>query len=97
MAWKGQAAPRYNRRRKKLPPEIQKALDGVHERILKNPLTGERKRGPLKDVWVEKFKVQNDQHLLVYQVDQKAHTVTFLDIGRHENFYRDLEKYVKKS
>ena len=95
MTWKALAAPRYNRRRKKLTPEIRRLLTQEEDRILEDPHKGGRKRGVLKDVWVEKFKAQDDQYLVAYQIDEKAHGVIFLDIGQHENFYRDLEKHIK--
>ena len=95
MPWRGQAVPRYNKRRKKLPLEVQRALNDVQTAILKDPFVGEKKRGALSSVWVEKFRAQDDQYLVAYEIDEKVQTVTFLDIGQHENFYRDLERYRK--
>ncbi len=65
--------------------------------MLQDPRKGDRKRGPLRDVWVEKFKAQSDQYLIAYLIDESAEVVTFLDIGQHENFYRDLERYLKET
>jgi mRNA interferase RelE/StbE len=93
MPWRGQAVPRYNKRRKKLPPEVQRVLDDVQAAVLKDPFIGERKRGALSSVWVEKFRAENDRYLVAYEIDEKTQTVTFFDIGQHENFYRDLERY----
>ena len=95
MPWKGLATPRYNKRRRKLTPEVLRVLNDVQIKLLEDPLTGDRKRGTLKDVWVEKFQAGNDQYLVAYEIAEKGKTVTFLDIGQHENFYRDLEKYKK--
>ena len=61
--------------------------------ILQDPHRGDRKKDRLRDVWVEKFKADNDQWLVAYEIDTKAQTVTFLSIGQHENFYRDLTRY----
>lgn len=95
MPWKALAVPRYNKRRKKLTPEAHRLLNEVQSRILQDPHVGDRKRGALKNVWVEKFPAQNDQYLVAYEIDDKNDAIVFLDIGQHENFYRDLEKYLK--
>lgn len=96
MAWKALAAPRYNSRRKKLTLQIRRLLTKEEDKILEDPHKGDRKHGALKDVWVGKFKAQNDQYLIAYQIDEKSESVVFLDVGQHENFYRDLEEYVKR-
>lgn len=97
MPWNGRAAPRYNKRRKRLTEAVREALNAEQSRILQDPRKGQRKRGTLKDVWVEKFQAENDQYLVAYLVDEGTETVTFLDIGQHENFYRDLRKYLKQA
>lgn len=95
MPWNAQATPRYNKRRKKLTPEVRRVLNDVQSRILQDPRTGERKRGALKHVWVEKFPAQSDQYLVADEIDEKNDMVIFLDVGQHVNFYRDLEKYLR--
>jgi len=95
VPWQGQAVPRYNKRRRKLSPEVRRSLNEMQAKILQDPRVGDKKRGPLRHVWVEKFRTQNDQYLVAYEIEEKAQIVTFLDIGQHENFYRDLERYRK--
>ncbi|MGQ0571326.1 MAG: type II toxin-antitoxin system RelE/ParE family toxin [Armatimonadota bacterium] len=95
--WTGLAAPRYNKRRKRLSPGVLQALNPVQAHVLQDPHRGDRKRGALRDVWLEKFQAENDQYLLAYSINAKRRTVIFLDIGQHENFYRDLGKYLKSS
>ena len=70
-------------------------MNDVQATILQDPYRGDRKRGTLSNVWVEKFPAQNDQYLVASEIDDKNRIVTFLDIGQHENFDRDLEKYRK--
>jgi mRNA interferase RelE/StbE len=65
----------------------------VQAAILQDPFRGDRKGGALSDVWVEKFKADNDQWLVAYEIDTKKNTVTVLAVGQHENYYRDLERY----
>lgn len=91
----GKAVHRYNKARKKLVENIKRILEIEEDNILVNPYKGERKTGILKNVWVEKFKADKDQYLIAYEIDDNEHCVIFLSIGQHENFYRDLEKYLK--
>ncbi|MBI3077206.1 MAG: type II toxin-antitoxin system RelE/ParE family toxin [Deltaproteobacteria bacterium] len=40
-----------------------------------------------------KFKLGPHQYLLAYEFSPKLNQITLLDVGVHENFYRDLQKY----
>lgn len=93
MPWEARAVPRYNTRRKKLPPEVRRILNEAQAKILEDPFRGDRKRGALSTVWVEKFQAVNDQYLLAYEIDDKNHVIIFYDVGQHEGFYRELERY----
>ena len=67
--------------------EVNKAI----KTIIKNPLVGEQKKGGLSWLRVYKFKVLGQLTLLGFSIDNKDKMVlTFVDIGPHENFYRDL-------
>ena len=50
-----------------------------------NPLTGDPKTGALKGVRLL---------LLAYQFDARRGVIEILDVGPHENFYRELQKYL---
>lgn len=93
--FKVEAAPRFNRTVKKLPRNVKKVLDEEVRRIAANPFKGDRKKGVLRDVFVEKFEAANDQWLLAYRVKEEERTVQLLAIGQHENFYRDLSRYLQ--
>lgn len=93
--WQALAAPRCNKARHKLSTRLLEALNAEQNKILKNPYKGDRKKGALKNVWVEKFQAENDQFLIAYEIDGKRKQVIFLDIGQHENFYRDLQRYLR--
>jgi len=92
--WIGEQVTRYGRDRKSLNPEVLRALNKVQAQILQNPTRGDRKRGRLRAVYVEKFTAQHDQRLGAYVLIEKTRTVRFLAVGQHENFYRDLSRYV---
>ena len=67
--------------------EVNKAIG----KIIKNPETGEQKKGSLSWLRVYKFKVLGQLTLLGYSVEKSGELVlTLVDIGSHENFYRDL-------
>src|SRR5262249_4646185 len=95
MPYQGLAAPQYNRLRKRLSPAILKVLNDVQAQILNNPRMGDQKRGVVRDVWVEKFRAENDQWLLAYMTDDKTKVIYFLAVGQHENFYRDITRYLR--
>jgi len=92
VAWDAKATPRYLRSRKKLSPTVRKALNRVQAQVIQDPHRGDRKRPPLGWLWVEKFRAENDQWLLGYEIDDKRNLVIFHAIGQHENFYRDIQR-----
>jgi hypothetical protein len=67
--------------------------DAVNKGLLADLLAGEPKAGALKGVRVVKLKVDSQQLLLAYQFNAKRDAVEVLDVGLHENFYRELKKY----
>lgn len=87
-------APRFAKSKRKLPAAAQLAVDETVRSLLADPLAGEPKSGALKGVRVVKFKVGAQQLLLAYQFDEKRNVIEILDVGPHENFYRDLQKYL---
>ena len=86
-------APRFGRSKKRLPAAAQLQIDEAVKGLLADPLSGEPKIGALKGVRVIKFKVGPQQLLLAHQFDAKRKLIEVLDVGPHENFYRELQKY----
>ena len=82
---------RFQKAYKKLHPgqlaEVNKAI----KEIIKNPDIGEQKKGDLSWLRVYKFKVLGQLALLGYKFEKKQSELTLVDIGSHENFYRDLK------
>lgn len=87
---------RFGKAKRRLPPKGQLALDAEVNRIVNSPLAGEMKTGPLKGVRVRKFKLGSLQLLLAYEFDEHRNVVELFDLGPHENFYRDVENYLKE-
>ena len=87
-------APRFARSKRRFPSHAQLAIDEAIHDIIANPLSGAPKTGALKGVRVFKFKVDQIELLLAYQLKQKQGIIEVLDVGPHENFYRDLQRYL---
>lgn len=87
---------RFGKAKRRLPQTGQLALDEEVKKIVENPLVGEIKTGALKGVRVLKFKLGPLQLLLAYEFNERRNVVEVLDVGPHENFYRDLEGYLKE-
>jgi len=68
--------------------EVNKAI----KKVIKNPEIGEQKKGSLSWLRVYKFNVLGQLTLLGYSVEKNNEIIlTFVDLGSHENFYRDLK------
>ncbi len=87
-------SPIFARQKKKLHKKQIKDLDKAVKSIYQHPNIGVAKTGDLQGVKVFKFKLQNQQLLLAYEVIES--TLYLYTFGSHENFYRDLKKYLKE-
>ncbi len=74
----------------KLEKEI---LDQVIRNITDNLSIGEEKKGDLRGIFVYKFKIKTAEYLLAYRMVEED--LELIMIGPHENYYRDLKKYLK--
>ena len=85
-------SPLFERKKKRLTKAEIAVLDDEVRRICEAPEIGEAKKGDLTGVFVHKFKVRDSLYLLAYEYDEKE--VFLLALGAHENFYRDLKRYM---
>ena len=76
---------------KKLHNNQLKELESAIKTICENPKIGIKKKGDLAEVYVHKFKMNKLLHLLAYTWDNEENLLTLLQLGVHENFYRDLK------
>lgn len=81
------------RRVKKLSSQQKAILDTEIRRIIEDPALGQEKRGTLKGVFIHKFKIHTDLFLLAYKCDSQV--LELIMFGPHENYYRDLDNYLK--
>ncbi|MBL7180110.1 MAG: type II toxin-antitoxin system RelE/ParE family toxin [Desulfobacterales bacterium] len=64
------------------------------EKIILKPDIGEAKKGDLSGFRVHKFSHKKQKFLIAYQF--QAEDIVFFKIGPHENFYRELKKYLRE-
>lgn len=88
------AVPRFLKSKRRLPEPVQVETDAYVKAILEDPFVGEPKVGALRGVRVVKFKVGPQQYLLAYRFFSRPNVVEVIDVGPHENFYRELQRYL---
>ena len=79
---------------KKLSSQEKLQLDDVIREIINNPGIGEEKKGDFRYVFIYKFHLQKKHWLLAYRFSESQ--LELIMLGPHENYYRDLKKYLKK-
>jgi len=84
----------FEQRVKKFNQAQKMNLDEQIRLILENPDIGDEKKGDLSEIYVHKFKIKTIQYLLAYRCNEEQ--LELLMIGPHQNYYRDLKKYLKK-
>jgi len=78
-----------------MPKREKEILDQEIRNIADNPSIGEEKKGDLREIFVHKFKkkIKTAEYLLTYRM--VGEDLELIMIGPHENYYRDLKKYLK--
>lgn len=94
MNYSVESVPKVNRLKRKLTPNLQRTINAEVDKIAQDPYGGERKTGDLSNVFIHKFKHYTLQLLIGYTINEKERKITILAIGPHENFYRDLKRYL---
>ena len=87
-------SPLFVRQKKKLKKNQIKKLDDAIRTIMADPTIGTAKSGDLQGVQVYKYKFGNNLLLLAYEVEKS--TLYLYASGSHQNFYRELSKYLHK-
>lgn len=82
----------FKSRIKKLNKNQRSELEAAVKKIAQDPAIGTKKKGDLAMVYVYKFKINNSLHLLAYMWSKDESLLTLLQLGVHENFYRDLKR-----
>jgi len=85
-------SPLFQRQKKKLHKNQIKMLDNEIRKIIDDPYAGKEKKGALKDVRAYKFHIGKQFFLLAYEINEQI--LNLIMIGSHENYYRELQKYL---
>jgi len=85
-------SPVFAKQKKKLKKQQRRDLDAAVRTIFVDPAVGTMKSGDLSGVQVYKYTSFSQQMLLAYEVSGK--TLFLYALGAHENFYRNLKKYL---
>jgi hypothetical protein len=78
---------------KKQTRSFQLAIEDEVEKITISPDIATSKKGDLAEFRVHKFSYGKQTFLISYRF--KEAEILFFTIGPHENFYRELKKYLK--
>ncbi len=86
--------PPFKKFVKKQVRPLQLSIEDEVEGIIENPAMGEPKKGDLQGLQVHKFRFKKQKFLIAYRTFETQ--IIFHMIGTHENFYRELKKYIKE-
>jgi mRNA-degrading endonuclease RelE of RelBE toxin-antitoxin system len=86
--------PPFRKFVKKQSRGFQLAIEDEVQAIAEDPAVGEQKKGDLAGIRVHKFNFHRQEYLIAYVVGNKD--IAFYAIGTHENFYRELKRYLKE-
>ncbi len=87
-------SPLFAGQKKKLHKNQIKILDKAVRTIAQNPELGSGKVGDLSGVQVYKFNLVNSLVLLAYEISEN--TLFLYSFGSHQNFYKELKKYINR-
>ena len=86
--------PPFKKYVKKQPRPFQLIIEDEIDKISKNTAIGEEKSGDLSGFRVHKFTFRRQEYLIAYKEERSSVTVYMIDT--HENFYKDLKRYVRE-
>jgi len=84
--------PTFKKAVKKLKPNQKVDLDTTIKKLMIDPNLGEQKKGNLSFLRVYKFKMNKQLTLLGYSFNDGALVLELMNLGSHENFYRDIQR-----
>ncbi|MFW5854656.1 MAG: type II toxin-antitoxin system RelE/ParE family toxin [Thermodesulfobacteriota bacterium] len=85
----------FERKVKKFSKTQKLELDEQIKRIVEDPSIGTEKKGDLRGIHIHKFKIKTTRYLLAYRIIEE--NLELIMVGLHENYYRNLKKYIKST
>ncbi|MFC1811588.1 type II toxin-antitoxin system RelE/ParE family toxin [Thermodesulfobacteriota bacterium] len=86
--------PLFKKFVKKQTRSFQLVIEDEVEKIIITPDIGETKKGDLTGFRVHKFSHRKQNFLIAYRSQNE--NIIFIKVGPHENFYRELKKYLRE-
>lgn len=86
--------PPFRKFVKKQTRPFQLAIEDEVEKTIANPELGKSKKGDLAGFKVHKFIFGKQKFLIAYRLIEVD--ILFYVIGPHENFYRQLRRYLRE-
>lgn len=86
--------PLFRKFVKKQTRPFQLVIEDEIEEIMTKPHMGEAKKGDLTGFRVHKFSYKKQILLVAYRIEDTG--IVFFKTGPHENFYRELKKYLRE-
>jgi mRNA-degrading endonuclease YafQ of YafQ-DinJ toxin-antitoxin module len=83
--------PIFKKAVKKLKKNQKNDLDDAVKFLVSDPDAGIQKNGDLAYLRVYKFKMVKQEMLLGYSYEDGSIVLELLNLGTHENFYRDMK------
>ena len=77
---------------KKLKKNQKSDLDDAVKTLIDDPESGTKKNGDLSYLRAYKFKMLKQEMLLGYSYEDGSIILELLNLGTHENFYRDMKR-----
>lgn len=87
---------RFRKSLARLSDPSQSLVEDEIDRLITEPLLGIQKKGDLVHLRVHKFQLGSQEWMLGYNWDEGELTIHLLQLGSHENYYRDA-KVARKS
>ena len=85
--------PRVKKDLKKLDKQVCQAIKSIYlSAILENPEQGEALVGDLSGLFAYHFTYRKQAYRIAYLIDEPAHVVFIMMIGKRENFYTILKR-----
>lgn len=95
MSYYPKTSSKFNRVKKRLPAKLRHEIDKHVKRICDDPSLSDLETDDLAGIRVCKFGFMGQLYVLAHEANHDAKIVYIHAVGGHENFYRDLKKYLK--
>ena len=83
---------RFAKAMNRLDESQSEIVENEIDNIIENPELGVQKKGDLSYLRIHKFDLEGAEYLLGYNWSKMRMVIHLLQLGSHENYYRDAKK-----